>query len=467
MTEPVSHNVGSARLGADENATGEASPLTINSSKLPKPADVPKADRPLKICLVYSRTPLPMRRADQMTVAHLLAFLHARGHQVDFFYVDTGSEPTQSDREWIADNTREAYQFKLDAWSILCGLTRVATRFLPFQVGLFSHPGQMRSVRAAVASQDYDIVYTYYFRSAEITKDIGFEPSVPKSRRKGRPATFLAFQLSQTLNATRIAKNAPDLKNKIFYEIESRLVRYYEARIWRHFTRTVLIGKSDVEEIKKACRHSGVAEIDNYVYGAHGTDVGRFKPQSDVAIKPDHLVFSGVMRTPTNVQAVQWFVKNVWPLIRAKRPTATFAIVGREPTSDIKELAKLPGIVVTGAVPDTAAFIAEASVCINPMQAGGGMQNKLIEFMACGKPVVATSVANEGIGAPADCLMSADTPQDFARAVLDLFGDQRRAGEMGQRARAYVRSHWTWEAHYLKLEQNFYDALDNEVFSVS
>ncbi len=450
----------SALQAAGSTGAGSPAPADVDAAKFPRRQDVERAERPLRICVVYGRTPLPMRRADQMTVAHLLAFLHARGHEVDFFYIDTGGETTPEDRQWIASHTRRAEAFKLDKLSALRGLTRVVTGLTPFQVGLFSHAGQKEAVHKAVATNKYDILYTYYFRSAEITKDLGYLPGTPRSQRAGRPASFLAFQLSQTLNARRIAKNAPDLAHKLFYEVESRLVEGYEARIWRHFSRSVLIGKSDVEEIKAACRRRGRPELDNFVFGAHGTDVSRFKPRTDIPIKPDHLVFSGVMRTPTNVQAAQWFVNRVWPLIRAERPNATFSVVGREPTGDVLELGRQPGVTVTGTVPDPAVLMAEASVCVNPMQAGGGMQNKLIEFMATGKAIVATSVANEGVAAPADTLVVADEPADFARAVLDFLANPALAEEFGQRARAHVLAKWTWEAHYLKLERDFYVALD-------
>lgn len=442
-------------------ATDAPAAARAGAAVFPRPADVGPAERKLKICFVYGRTPLPMRRADQMTVAHLLAFLKARGHEVDLFYIDTGAEAGTEERDWLAAHTRRCQAFPAGALPAATGLTRVLTGLVPFQVGLFTHPGQLKAVREAIKANAYDVLYTYYFRSAEITKDLGFAPGTPKAKRGGKPASFLALQLSQTLNTRRIAKNAPDLPHKLFYELESRLVERYEARIWKHFTRSVLIGKSDVEEIRGVCRRLGLPEIDNYVFGAHGTDTSRFAPRPDIPVKPDHLVFSGVMRTPTNVQAAQWFVTKVWPLIRAERPNATLALVGREPTSDVRELGKVPGVTVTGTVPDPALLIAEAALCVNPMQAGGGMQNKLIEFMGSAKAIVATSVANEGIGAPADCLVVADAPQDFARAVVDLLANPDRAAALGARAREHVLKHWTWEAHYLELERNFYAAIDS------
>jgi glycosyltransferase involved in cell wall biosynthesis len=90
------------------------------------------------------------------------------------------------------------------------------------------------------------------------------------------------------------------------------------------------------------------------------------------------------------------------------------------------------------------------------------MQNKLLEYMAMAKPVVATSVANEGIGAPPDeCLLIEDTPRGFADAVVRLLRDPARSAQLGMAARRYVERHWTWEAHFLKLEQAMLEVIDS------
>ena len=94
------------------------------------------------------------------------------------------------------------------------------------------------------------------------------------------------------------------------------------------------------------------------------------------------------------------------------------------------------------------------------MIAAGGMQNKLIEYMACNKAVVASSVANEGIMAPQEALVIADEPVEFANAVVRLLRDPTAAEDLGSAARDYVLSHWTWEKHWLDLESAFYESLD-------
>lgn len=432
------------------------------TARIPKVMECEPADRKLRIAIVYSRSPLPMRRADQMTVAHLIAFLHARGHDVDLHALKAGGDVSSVDEEWLTSHCTDVNLYEHRWLDAAKGLLYGLFKGFPLQVGIFLNGRQRAEVHERVRNGEYDIVYVYYLRSGEVAKGLGHSTPSGKKVDIGaakRPATFLALQLSQALNTRRIAENAPDIWHKMLYAVESRLVARYETKIWREYTRSVIIGPKDLETIRAECDALSVPRLDNHVYGAHGTDVARFKPKSDVAKIPGRIVFSGVMRTPTNVQAAQWFVANVWPLVLAEVPEATFEIVGREPTAEVMKLGKVVGVQVTGTVPDPAINIAAAEVCVNPMQAGGGMQNKLIEFLASQKPVVATSVANEGIMAPDDCLVVADDPKDFAAAVIRLLRNPVEAEAMAERARAHVLANWTWEAHFLKLEKDFYGAL--------
>lgn len=422
---------------------------------LPKVMQVEPAPRPFAIAIAYSRLPLPMTRADQMTVAHLISFLAARGHAVDFYALNNGEEINPAHRQWLEDVCRSVQIFDHGPVRRLIGVARGLLRGWPLQVGLFSNIAQTRAVRAGLGK--VDIGYSYYIRSAETMRPLG------RSRnRPGGPATFLAMQLSQALNTRRMAEHFRNLKEKLLYSVETRLVRNYEPRVWSDFTRTVLIGQQDVDEIAAACRDRGLPEIDNVVFGPHGVDVDRFAPRIDVAEEPFTLVFNGVLRTYTNVHAITWFAENVWPLIRAGEDRAKLLIVGRDPRPEVIALGALEGVTVTGEVSDPADYIARAAVCINPVQVGAGMQNKLIEFMAMRKAVVATTVANEGIRAtPGDHLVIADDARSFADAVLSLLADPARRDSLAEAARNYILGHWTWEAHFLTLEAAMLTALED------
>ncbi len=419
-----------------------------DDGSLPAAMKVFPASRRLAIAIAYSRSPFPMRRADQMTVAHLIAFLSRRGHQVDLYGLDTGEAMSPAQHAWLESHCRTVRLFPQSTLHSVAGVLSGLLRRRPLQVGWFLNREQGAAV--ARGMQQVDLGYCYYLRSAEAMRQV-----------PGGKPTFLALQLSQSLNTRRMVAHYRNLRERLIYAIESRLVPGYEARIWREFTRTVLIGERDAAEIRAACRARGLPEIDNVVFGPHGTDIARFAPRYDIAPVPCSLVFNGVLRTYTNVHAITWFVAHVWPLIRAREPRTTLTVVGRDPRPEVRALARHDGIVVTGEVDNPADYIARAAVCIDPVQAGAGMQNKLIEFMAMEKPVVATTVANEGIGAtPGEHLVLADEPADMAREILALFRDCDRAETIARAARAFVERHWTWEAHFLHLEAEMLRAVE-------
>jgi glycosyltransferase involved in cell wall biosynthesis len=296
------------------------------------------------------------------------------------------------------------------------------------------------------------VAYALYVRSAAALR---------RAARAGGPVTFMDLHLSQYLNSRRLAATTRSPAERLLYRLESRLLRAYEARIWRPFTRTRLAGPSDLAAIRAACRAEGVPEIDNVVLGPHGVDTERFRPRPEVAVEPGTVVMTGAMRYAPNAQGALWLAAEVWPRVRAARPDARLYLVGRDPPPAVRELDGKGGIVVTGTVDDPALWMARAAVGTAPIRAAAGLQNKVLEGLAMGKAMVATTAANEGIGAVPDRdLLIADAPAAFARALLDLLATPARAAALGTAARAFVESGWTWEAHFLRLERDFLEALD-------
>lgn len=418
--------------------------------QLPRTMECSATSRPLRIALVYSRIPFPMMRGDQTTVAHLISFLHQRGHLVDLYTLDVDGELTNEQESWLKRVCRHVRIYPQPWPTKLVGLAIGIFSLLPLQVSIFRNRHLKQDLERAVDSGEYDIVYCYYPRTA---------PAIPAAvKSMQNTASFLALQLSQTLNTKRMARDERTRFKRLVYRVETMLMGRFESKIWKDFNKVVLIGPADVAAVKEQCRAYGQPEIDNWIYGAHGTDTGKFVPAERREVVPGRIVFSGSMLYPPNIGAVLWFVENVWPTVRAEVPDATFVVQGRDPAPKIVELDGRDGIWVTGTVPDVGVLIRSAQVCVNPMLAAGGMQNKLIEYMACSKAVVATSMANEGIMAPDEALAIADDAPAFAQAVIRLLRDPEAAEQLGASARTYVLSNWTWEKHFLDLEEAFYEA---------
>jgi glycosyltransferase involved in cell wall biosynthesis len=428
--------------------------MADGDDRVPRPMRPGPAPRPLRILLVYSRPPLPMTRGDELTVAHLLEFLHARGHEVDFFTLESGPGLSTGHRAWLQSRCRRLVVERRARWrsafDALAGL--LAGR--PLQIGWFRDRRQIRMIERALAAEPYDLAYAYYIRSAEALRRV----------RHDRPdglVTFLALQLSQYLNTRRLAETSRSLAQRLLFRLESRLIRAYEARVWQDFTRTVRIGPKDLEAVRTACREEGVAPIDNHLFGPHGVDVEQFRPRSVALVEPGLVVLTGAMRYAPNAQAALWLASGIWPLVRRAVPTARLAIVGRDPPAAVRNLDGKAGITVTGTVADPADWMARAAVCVAPIQAASGLQNKLLEYLAMGKAVVATARANEGIGAaPGRDLVIADEPAAFAAAITDLLADPGRCRALGGAGRDFVLESWTWEGPFRMLEAGFYAAIE-------
>lgn len=417
--------------------------------RVPRPMRLDPAPIALRILFLYSRPPLPMTRGDELTVAHLLEFLHARGHIVDLVSITGRGQRLRPEHQaWLESRCRSVRFIEQHR---LAGLWQAGLGFLrgwPLQIGYLYVPAQIAAAEQAAAANDYDLAYAYYIRSAEALRAL--EARVP--------TRFLALQLSQTLNTERLAANAARFWERLFYRIEHRRMAAYEARVWQMADRTVLIGEKDRAAIEAACRRHGAPPIDNVVFGPHGVDTERFKPRP-AAEEADIVAMSGVMRYAPNIEAALWFLAQVWPKVRARRPAAQFWLVGRDPAPALLAHDGQNGVTVTGTVDEPADWLARATVCIAPIRAAAGLQNKLLEALAMGKAMVATPEANEGIQAVAERdLLIAGPPDAFARAVLELMADPARRRALGAAGRAFVEAKWTWEAPFLVLEEAFLEA---------
>ncbi|HEY0028913.1 MAG TPA: TIGR03087 family PEP-CTERM/XrtA system glycosyltransferase [Allosphingosinicella sp.] len=182
----------------------------------------------------------------------------------------------------------------------------------------------------------------------------------------------------------------------------------------------------------------------------NGVDLAFYRPGAVSPVSAPGrplIVFTGQMDYAPNTDAVAWFAREVLPQI----PGAHFAIVGRSPTDAVKRLAG-ERVTVTGAVPDTRAWLAAADVVAAPLRIARGVQNKVLEAMAMGRPVVASPAAFEGIEAEAGRdLLVADSAEDQARAIRHLLSDSTRAAALGTAARRRMEGAYSWDARLTPL----------------
>jgi sugar transferase (PEP-CTERM/EpsH1 system associated) len=231
--------------------------------------------------------------------------------------------------------------------------------------------------------------------------------------------------------------------------VQWRRLRRYEAQVCRRADRVLAVSQADARALSRLIPGLDVTVIPN------GIDTRVYRPGAVEPGAVDHsLVFTGTMDFRPNVDAVLWFWKEVWPLIRAEVPDAHFTVVGQRPHRRLDPLKEDRSVTLTGWVEDVRPYIADATVYVAPLRMGGGTRLKLLEAMAMRKPVVATSLGAEGYPiTDGRELILADTPAGFAQAVVSLLNAPARRAELGRTARAFVERRYDWRVIVPALEQ--------------
>jgi sugar transferase (PEP-CTERM/EpsH1 system associated) len=230
------------------------------------------------------------------------------------------------------------------------------------------------------------------------------------------------------------------------YRREGRLLLHYERQVARDFDASLFVSQAEADLFKQLAPESA-AKIGFF---NNGVDTEYFSParnyQNPYPADALPLVFTGAMDYWPNVEAVQWFARKILPAVLTQYPSARFYIVGSRPTAAVCALAELPGVVVTGMVPDIRPYLAHANLAVAPLRIARGIQNKVLEAMAMTKPVIASIQALEGIATNVgeEVLLARDN-NEFITTISTLL--QHPQNNIGQSARTRVLTDYTWEGN--------------------
>jgi sugar transferase (PEP-CTERM/EpsH1 system associated) len=220
---------------------------------------------------------------------------------------------------------------------------------------------------------------------------------------------------------------------------ESRQLKPVELKRCRNAQGVLVTSEREALVLKPLLPDSMIAVVPN------GVDTESFRRTNQEQQLADRIIFTGSMDYYPNIDAVLYFARECWPLIRLKVPTATWQIVGRNPPPAVLNLAQLPGISVTGSVPDVKPYLAAATVAIAPLLIGSGTRLKILEALAMGKAMVSTSLGCEGLSViSGEHLIVADQPEMFAQAVVDLLQNTEQRVSLGRAGRELAET-YSWQ----------------------
>jgi len=387
----------------------------------------------MKILFIVSRFPYPLITGDRLTIFNYIKHL-SRQHEITLIsFIESKKELEYLEKlKPFCKRIETVLQKPIQSY--LSCVVRLFSGY-PLQVSYFYSKKMSSRIRNVLAQDNFDLIYIHTIRMAEYVKDINSYPKV------------LALQISMSLNYRRLKLSSRNIFKKIFYWYEYNKVRTYEVGMTRLYDKCLLISQADRDELEK------ISKIDNIFLNPHGVDFRYFVPDSRIKKEENSIVFTGNMKYAPNVDAIVYFCREIYPIIKREISNLKVYIVGMSPARSIKSLAAEPNIIVTGFVKDIRFYSNICQVGIDPLRIGAGLQNKILEGMSMGLPMVVSSIANEGIGAVnGENILIADGKNDFAMQVIRLLRDEALRNRLSKSAREFIEREFTWEKHLISLE---------------
>jgi sugar transferase (PEP-CTERM/EpsH1 system associated) len=380
-----------------------------------------------RLLFVAARFPCPPLKGDQVRAYHQLRLLGKRHRITLLAFADRAI--STAERAHVAAFCEELVTVPLSRRDMAGALLRRAASPLPLQT-LMYQTDAMRSAVAAHAARGFDVVHVQLARMAEHVAAVGI-PCV------------IDFIDALSLNMERRAREQRGPLRPIV-SLEARRMRAYERLLCERVAAALVVSHVD---------RDAIGPYRNLHVNPNGVDVDAFAFWDGPRI-PDRLVFTGNMGYFPNVNAATWFAREVFPRVKAAVPGATLGIVGTDPAPEVRALAaRDPAVEVTGYVDDLRVALRSATAAVVPMRAGTGIQNKVLEAMAIGTPLVVTPFALGGIDVRdgTHLLVGADAAA-FAAQTVRLLREERLRAALARAARSIIEAAYSWEASVAALE---------------
>lgn len=386
----------------------------------------------MKVLFVCHRLPFPPRRGGKIRPFNVIRHL-SRRHEVTVASLARTADELEAGAG-LRDHCANVIAETISAPAALARMVARVPTSTPSSMGYFYSPALARRIRAELTWTRFDLVFVHCAFVADYVAHV-------TTARK-----LLDFGDMDSQKWLAYAKNRA-FPMSLGYYMDGTKLRRAEARLAAQFDVCTCTTRAELDVLESY--GTGVPAD----WFPNGVDTEYFKP-AQAPYRPDSVCFVGRMDYYPNQEGVIDFCRDVLPLIQARRPGVTLQIVGAEPPSKIRELGRLPGVTVTGSVPDVRPYALASAVSIAPLKIARGTQNKILESMAMGVPTVSSIAAAGGVDAePGHSLLTAGTPREFADAVLYVLENPTERQRLSEAARARVLSHHSWDQSMAKLDR--------------
>jgi polysaccharide biosynthesis protein PslH len=380
----------------------------------------------MKLLVVLPRFPYPLEKGDKLRAYNHIRFLSKKFEIVLFALNDC--EVSEEHIEKLQPFCISIHIFKISRISIIINLFRALFSGIPFQAGYFFNRKAQKKLDRVVSNEKPDRIFCQLLRVAEYVKN----KPIPKT---------LDYQDVFSKGIQRRIAKAPFYIRPLFCMEYKRLLKY-EATLFDIFDQKVIISEPDRDLIPHP-------EKEKIHIIPNGVDHDFFKPME---MKKEYdIVFTGNMGYPPNVNAAEFLVNKILPLVHKQKPDTMLLLAGATPARKVQELEN-EKVIVTGWVDDIRECYAKARVFIAPMQIGTGLQNKLLEAMAMKIPCITSELANSALCAsPGKEIIIGVKPEDYANHIVRLLDETDFANSIAEAGFEFVNKKYDWEKTTINL----------------
>lgn len=392
---------------------------------------------------------------------NLIRNLSRRGHQVTLATLWT----TEEERESIGRLESELDRiitFPLSRWRSMGNCAFALPTSQPLQAAYCWNPdlahNLLHILRDRQEGDGFDVIHIEHLRGAQY--GLWLRQNIEKDHREKRSRPPMIWDSVDSISSLfrQTSTQSERWFNRWLARVELRRTESYERMAIAKFDRILVTSKIDRQAFLDLDLGNHPQMISVL---ANGVDLDYFHPGGENEREPATLVIHGKMSYHANVTMVLRLVREILPQVWGQNPQVKLIIVGKDPPGEVQELARNPSIVVAGTVEDIRPYLRKATLAVAPVVYGAGIQNKVLEAMACATAVIASSQAVSALEIEAGRdVVVADDPGVFSQAILDLLADPKRRQSLGQAGRRYVETHHAWGKIAAKLEDIYMSAIE-------
>jgi sugar transferase (PEP-CTERM/EpsH1 system associated) len=386
----------------------------------------------MRIAYLTSRFPFPPVGGDRMRVYYTLRHL-LRSHEVTLYTIASRVN-LNGGSSHPALQGLELKSFNISKHAYALNGARAFFSDLPLQVKLYECPELARALDDDVRRGAIDLVFVHLVRMAEYARRYNHLPRVLDMA----DSIYLHYARMPRVWGSPLWAGA---------RMDRERVRRYEGEVTRWFDSILIHTDEDLEWVR---RESGAT---NLVRSPMGVDTEEFLFH-ERPYDARRIVYCGKLDYLPNTDAVVYFVEQILPLVRRQVPDAQFSVVGFNPPASLRALARRSGVELRANVPDVRPEVSSAATSVAPLRFGAGIQNKILQSLAMGVPVVATPLAARPFGeAGSSPVLAAETPQEFASHVVRLLQDSGYRNQLAREGRDLVEAEFRWDRVMTPVDQ--------------